>query len=314
MSPPEPDDTGPTPAQRPRSVVTTSRSSPLVGITPTPAQDPPAEELGEHLLRPCFTGTLAPGQLPWSPGGELGAGACAHTRRRCQRRPSSALDTRASDAPANGGPSLPRQARFGQRRASRSPTTATRRTWCERWPAPPHRCIPDPARCGQLGCRGRGHRTPGHRSRGHRSPGHRSPGHRSPGHRTSARAVGWTDVRTADSGRGPSDERRGRRPDILDGHDGWAAQTSLGLQRLRRSATHDSSAVTPPAAAVTGSCAAPLDKPRLGALLSCVGVGGYEGRAMGLRKGEGVQGWSGEAVLMGVADESWERAGLWMRM
>jgi hypothetical protein len=158
-------------------------------------------------------------------------------------------------------------------------------------------------------------RTPGsHRSRGHRSPGHRSPGHRSPGHRTSARAVGWTDVRTADSGRGPSDERRGRRPDILDGHDGWAAQTSLGLQRLRRSATHDSSAVTPPAAAVTGSCAAPLDKPRLGALLSCVGVGGYEGRAMGLRKGEGVQGWSGEAVLMGVADESWERAGLWMRM
>jgi hypothetical protein len=105
MSPPEPDDTRPTPAQRPRSVVTTSRSSPLVGITPTPAQDPPAEELGEHLLRPCFTGTLAPGQLPWSPGGELGAGACAHTRRRCQRRPSSALDTRASDAPANGGPS-----------------------------------------------------------------------------------------------------------------------------------------------------------------------------------------------------------------
>jgi hypothetical protein len=43
----------------------------------------------------------------------------------------------------------------------------------------------------------------------------------------------------ADSGRGQSDDRRSRRPDILDGHDdghaGWATQTSLGLQRLRRS-------------------------------------------------------------------------------
>jgi hypothetical protein len=32
--------------------------------------------------------------------------------------------------------------------------------------------------------------------------------------------------------------------------------------------------------------AAPADKRRLGALLSCVGFGWYEGRAMGLRKGE----------------------------
>jgi hypothetical protein len=98
MGPPEPDDTGPTPAQRPRSVVTTSRSSPMVGITPTTRPGRTCGELGEHLLLPCSTGTLAPGQLPWSPGGELDAGACAHTRRLCQRRPSSALDTRASDA------------------------------------------------------------------------------------------------------------------------------------------------------------------------------------------------------------------------
>jgi hypothetical protein len=62
----------------------------------------------------------------------------------------------------------------------------------------------------------------------------------------------------ADSGRGQRDERRGRRPDILDSHDdgdaGWATQTSLGLQRLRRSATDDGSAVTTPAA-VTGAAA-----------------------------------------------------------
>jgi hypothetical protein len=41
-------------------------------------------------------------------------------------------------------------------------------------------------------------------------------------------------------------------------------------------------------------------KRRLGALLSCVGFGWYEGRAMGLRKGEGVRGRVGEAMLMGV--------------
>jgi hypothetical protein len=50
----------------------------------------------------------------------------------------------------------------------------------------------------------------------------------------------------------------------------------------------------------TAAPAPPGMRPRSGALLSCVGVGGYEGRAMGLRKGEGVQGWSGAAVLMGV--------------
>jgi hypothetical protein len=33
---------------------------------------------------------------------------------------------------------------------------------------------------------------------------------------------------------------------------GWAAQTSLGLQRLRRSATDDGCAVTTPAAVMTG--------------------------------------------------------------
>ena len=39
---------------------------------------------------------------------------------------------------------------------------------------------------------------------------------------------------------------------------------------------------------------------RLGALLSCVGVGGYEERAMGRRKGEVCGGQAGEKVLMGV--------------
>jgi hypothetical protein len=44
----------------------------------------------------------------------------------------------------------------------------------------------------------------------------------------------------ADSGRGHSDDRRGKRPDILDGHDDGnrrlGGPSSLGLPRLRRSA------------------------------------------------------------------------------
>jgi hypothetical protein len=63
----------------------------------------------------------------------------------------------------------------------------------------------------------------------------------------------------ADSGRGHSDDRRGKRPDILDGHDDGnrrlGGPSSLGLPRLRRSATHDGSAVTTPAAVVTGAAA-----------------------------------------------------------
>ena len=52
-----------------------------------------------------------------------------------------------------------------------------------------------------------------------------------------------------------------------------------------------------PLAQQAASVASPA-KARLGALLSCVGW--YEGRAMGLRKGEGVRGRVGEAMLMAV--------------
>lgn len=95
MGPPEPDDTGPTPLNDHAAWSPPPGPALWSASRRQPAQDAPAE-LGEHLI-PCSTGTLAPGQLPWSPGGELGAGACAHTRRLCQRQPSSALDTRASD-------------------------------------------------------------------------------------------------------------------------------------------------------------------------------------------------------------------------
>jgi hypothetical protein len=153
---------------------------------------------------------------------------------------------------ANVRPSRPRQARFQQRRSSRSPTTAIRPT---RYAKRGRSRAPTPSRI-QRGADSAAAVAADTGRLSVRTPrSHRSPGHRSPGHRTSARPVGRTLVRMADSGRGQSDERRGRRPDILDGHDDGdrrrGGPTWLGLQRLRRSATYDGSGVTTPAAAVT---------------------------------------------------------------
>jgi hypothetical protein len=183
-------------------------------------------------------------------------------RRRARRRSlcayQAAVSTAAQLCPrhscerrtANVGSSLPRQARFGQRRASRSPTTATRRTWCARRGLPRRTDVfriqrgadsldAEAADTGRLSVR-----TPG---------SHQSRGHRTPGHRTSARPVGWTDVRTTDRERGQGDDRHGRRPDTLDGHGDrdhpLGFQISLGLQRLRRSATHGGDTVMTPTSA-----------------------------------------------------------------
>jgi hypothetical protein len=101
-------------------------------------------------------------------------------------------------------------------------------------PAAPKRGLPrctdafqDPARCGQ---RGRGHRTRVRPDTPIR-PVAWTPVAWIP----DVRPTSWTDVRTAERGRGQSDERRGRRPDILDGHHdgaaGWTARTSLRVSR-----------------------------------------------------------------------------------
>jgi hypothetical protein len=226
----KPDDTGPTPAQRPRSVVTTSRSSPMVGHH---AGNLPRTHLRGDSCAPARS--RAPGQPTgtwrWTsvlgrPGGKCGAPASA----RAKRRPRSAVATPASHPLPDARSSLPRQARFGQRHPSRSPTTAPRRTRCaHRGRSRGTDAFRDPARCGQRGCSGRGHRT----RVSVRTPAlHRSRGHRTPGHRTSARPVGRTSVRMADRGCGQSDGRRGRCPDMLDGHDGGGRR--LGGANLAR--------------------------------------------------------------------------------
>src|SRR5512133_3102566 len=158
MGPPARDDRGPTPAHRPRSVVTTSRSSPMVG------------QYADNLPRPHLRGTWstrsfpcspanrpAPAldQLPWSPSSERGAAAGTHTKWQSR----SGVDPRASHAwPTFDHPFPP-----GPIRAA----TTKPRTDHSDTSNPVRQCgrsrrtdgFRDPARSGQRGCSGCGHRT-----------------------------------------------------------------------------------------------------------------------------------------------------------
>jgi hypothetical protein len=198
----------------PRSVVTTSRSSPMVG------------QYAGTLRRPHLRGTWNTRSFPYSPPTDRHRRwTSSHGRRAASAAPQpvripsgspgrSSTLVRATHGQRSTIPS--RQARFGQRRPSRAPTTATRPTRCANvaGPAAPTDSGSSTVRTARL----QRLWTPDACPSGH--PGSpRSRGHRSPGHQTSARPVGRTSVRMADSGRGPSDDRRGRRPDILDGHD-----------------------------------------------------------------------------------------------
>jgi hypothetical protein len=190
------------------------------------------------------------------------------------------------------------------------------------WPSSPYGCPPHrralrapPVRTQRTRERTdtrRSHRTldAGHPDAGHPDTGHRTPGRSDAdtGHWT---PVAWTShARTPDAGRGRTrtgGPRHGRHPDILGpprraaaplGRRSvflWMAPAALGSPcKLGGEAT-----CQPETTYRATSCsAAPPAKARLGALLSCVGW--YEGRAMGLRKGEGVRGRVGEAMLMGV--------------
>ena len=116
------------------------------------------------------------------------------------------------------------------------------------------------------------------------------------------------DARTPDTGRVDADRGCGQGDQATTGiptsgpprrADGSldAEPCSCGRQRLRRSATMTArreatcqSARLPAALQAAAGVAPPAAKRRLGALLSCVGFGWYEERAMGRRKGEGGSG------------------------
>jgi hypothetical protein len=188
------------------------------------------------------------------------------------------------------------------------------------WPSSPYGCPPHrralrapPVRTQRTRERTdtrRSHRTldAGHPDTGHPDTGHpdaQTPtpdtGHRSRGHRTRGRRT------PAEDGRGQVDQGTAGIRISWGQHAGrlprWDADPCSCGWRLRRSAAPcklgGEATCQPETTYRATSCsAAPPAKARLGALLSCVGW--YEGRAMGLRKGEGVRGRVGEAMLMAV--------------
>jgi hypothetical protein len=222
MAPPEPDDTGPHPVLRPRSVVTTSRSSPLSGSTPATCPRRTGGATRAHLLLvvlPWPTDRhLALDQLPWLPRRRTrrpSLCACEAAAQACRRhsyRPRTARRTTIPSPPGpiraattkpltdHGDPSNPGAPNLA------GPAAPTR-SGIQRGADRPEAAAADSGRLSV--------RTPA----SHRSRGHRTPGQRTRGHRTSARPVGRTAVRMADSRCGQRDGRRGRCPDILDGHD-----------------------------------------------------------------------------------------------
>jgi hypothetical protein len=160
----------------------------------------------------------------------------------------------------------------------------------------------------------------GHRTAGHRTAGHRTAGHRTAGQQPSERRTLWTTTpgdRTPDGWTAgsrtpnpdgwtpPAGHRRptpwracwpGRprrpRPTPRERLDAPLGRRRLGEQPPGPLRSKDAGAPTPlrtglATAATSAAGGTPPSSWRLGALLSCVGFGWYEGRAMGLRKGEG---------------------------
>jgi hypothetical protein len=283
-----------TPAQRPRRVISISRPS-----RPShwqPVQDAPAGRRVSSCSCSC----------PSQPTGTLRWTAPMSARRRARRRsrrgsiqaaglPSTLSEPGTAEPTTIPSPPAPHS---GQRRPSHWPTIATYRTRrAQTWAAPPHRRMPGSSAV-------RTARTPGPRSPEACPSGHQDRAGRvdtgRPPDPVDRRPPGGQRTRTGD-------QWRVRRPDILDGHGHWRLgwPNPLGLPGRRRSAIHDGSAVTTPAAAAVtaaapGSRTAPLGmKPRLGALLSCVGLEGTRGGQWDYGKVR-VRGRVGAGVLMGA--------------
>jgi hypothetical protein len=299
------DDTGPSPARRPRSVVTTSLSSPMVGHH---AGNLPRAHLGDTGRTCSFSCSPANRPASWRWTSSLaghGAAACA----RAMRRPRSAVDPRASHPrPTQHHPFPSGPMRAGDH-AARGPRRHVEPI-APNEDGPPHRAIPgsSPVRTARL--QSHGHRRPV-RPDTWMAPVAWTPDAWTPDvrvtDRTDVRLTDRTDVRTADRGRGQATTGvAGVRTSSRPATTRWAARPRPDPSVWGRLATHDGSAATTPAPRPwpppLNNCPAPPSTPRLGALLSCVGVGGYEGRAMGLRKGEGVLGQACKGVLMGCRD------------
>jgi hypothetical protein len=184
--------------------------------SPPPGCSPVVRRHAGNLPRTHLRGLVrpAPCLLPQPSNRHPGAGPAPCSGQAASGAPQPARVR-------SGGPGLPSTA------THREPNLAR----------PAQRRVPDSARCGQRGCTqgadaGRlSVRTPA---------SHRPRGHRTPGHRTSA--ASWTDVRTADSGGGQSED------DVADVRTswtettataGWAAKPRLGCSVCGAWQPHD---------------------------------------------------------------------------
>jgi hypothetical protein len=183
----------------------------------------------EHLLPRVLpsqpTGTLALDQLPWS------ARRRARRRSRCDCEAAAQACRRPSCQPrtANARPSLSQPGRIRAATTNpladhSDPSNPVRQIWA----VPRHR---PPGSSAVRTARTQRPRTPDACLSGRLSV--RTPGsHRSPGHRTRVDTGRPRDQADGRPHGGESDERRGRRPDILDGHDGGGRR--LGGPNLAR--------------------------------------------------------------------------------
>jgi hypothetical protein len=239
---------------------------------------------------------ITPATCPGRPAGPMST--CSPATRPAPWPWTSARVGQAAPQPGrrpSGGPGLGStlvRARHGQRRslpfwsgpmqagdhAARGPRgTSTR---CARLGGPPHRATPGPAR-GQRGAstadtKGLSVRTPGCPGRLDTGrPLDRLDGRPHGGPDEADRApTGLAGVRTSSR---PATTRRAVRPRPV------TAPGALDPGRLRGDGTCAAAGPPPP----LDSCRAPPGmRARPGALLSCVGIGGYEERAMGRRKAE----------------------------
>jgi hypothetical protein len=246
MGPPKPDDTG----------TTTTESDQHLPAQPaiTPATGP-----GRTRRATCAQLLLL---VPPANRPAPGAGPAPMSARRRARRRS-----RRGSIPAAGLPSTLSEPGTAEPTTIASPPDpnsgsddpATRRPPRHIAPDAPRRGRPrrtdacqDPALCGQRGRRGHGHRRrvrPDTRI----APVAWTPVAWTP----DVRPTHWTDVRPADSGRGQATNGVSgvRTSSTATATGGWAGPTPLGLPRRRRSAIHDGSAVTTPAAAAVTTAA-----------------------------------------------------------
>jgi len=253
MDPREPDDRGPSPAQRPPSVVTTSRSNSMSATTPAACPGRTCGGPGSTCSFPCSPAhRRAPGAGPAPMVGQAASAApqpvhmpsggpglasrlvrAAHCQRPTilPRQADSGRDDQAAHRPQRhvepGAPTVAGPGRTDAIRIQRGADSAAAAG----------------ADTGRLSVR-----TPG----SHRWCGHWSPW------TPDIRPTSWTDVRPHGGQRTRTQQRtawpasghpgrpRRRRPPAE------RRKASLGLQRLRRSAPHDGSAVPTLAAAVIG--------------------------------------------------------------